>query len=212
LSKRRHRCKAHWIAVQVAKHTAVVLNRRTVDAAAGADGVNVEDKAGRRVVQEIPGAQVDPVGGPAQRAAARLVCLADRKQRSHNRSSIRLLSAGTPRSRRARGNHSRMSWADRAIEELRGGRETWIRPHGNSMRPKVLSGARVRVAPIEDPSSLARGEIVLVKVNGNVYLHLVSAADNARVQISNNRGRVNGWVARGAVYGRAVEIDNSCAG
>lgn len=104
-----------------------------------------------------------------------------------------------------------MGWADRAIEDLREGRQTWIRPRGNSMRPKVLSGARVRVAPISDPSSLTRGEIVLVKVNGNVYLHLVSAVDNARVQISNNRGRANGWVARSGVYGRAVEIDNSCA-
>lgn len=174
--------------------------------------MHVEGEPGRRIVQQIAGAQVKPVSRPAERAAACLVCLADRKQGSHDLLSVGRWQAGTPASRRALGDDRPMSWADRAIEELRQGRETWIRPRGNSMRPKVLSGARVRVAPISDPASLTRGEIVLVKVNGNVYLHLVSAADNARVQISNNRGRVNGWVARNAVYGRAVEIDNSSAG
>lgn len=101
-----------------------------------------------------------------------------------------------------------VSFAAHAIAELAEGREAWITPRGNSMRPKVTSGARVRVTPIRDPASLRKGDIVLVKVGRSVYLHLISATDKNRVQISNNKGRVNGWVSRDSVFGIATEIIN----
>lgn len=99
-----------------------------------------------------------------------------------------------------------MSWADAAISALGRGEKAVIHPRGHSMTPRISSGQRVLLSPIADPASLVRGEIVLVRVKGAVYLHLISAADRNRVQISNNRGRVNGWVPRSSVYGRAVEI------
>jgi hypothetical protein len=111
---------------------------------------------------------------------------------------------------RACGAGARVSWADRAIAELREGRETTIRPVGGSMRPLVMSGARVRLAPLGDQPPRP-GEIVLVRVKGSVYLHLVKAVDGERVQIGNNRGGINGWTGRTSVYGRAVAIDNSSA-
>lgn len=98
-----------------------------------------------------------------------------------------------------------MSWADRAIADLREGHCAVVRPHGHSMRPHVLSGARVTLEPV-GIEQLAVGDIVLCRVAGNVYLHLVSAVEPERVQISNARGRVNGWTK--AVYGRAVHVDN----
>ena len=98
-----------------------------------------------------------------------------------------------------------MSWADRAIKLLVGGENATIKPHGGSMKPKVESGATVTLEPI-DISELSRGDIVLCKVKGNVYLHLVKAIDNGRVQIGNNRGRINGWTR--TVFGRAIEIIN----
>lgn len=60
-----------------------------------------------------------------------------------------------------------------------------------------------------DPSKLEVGDIVLARVAGTVYLHLVSALDHARrrVQISNNRGRVNGWTGHDRVFGICVAID-----
>jgi hypothetical protein len=47
-------------------------------------------------------------------------------------------------------------------------------------------------------------------VAGTVYLHLVSAVDQARkrVQISNNRGRVNGWTSHDRVFGICVAVDD----
>jgi len=79
-------------------------------------------------------------------------------------------------------------------------------PHGNSMRPKVQSGAQVTLEPVVEATELAVGDIVLVKVRGTVYLHLVKALQGPRVQIGNNRGHVNGWTHRTKVYGRAVRI------
>ncbi|MEV0737124.1 S26 family signal peptidase [Streptomyces sp. NPDC050549] len=65
------------------------------------------------------------------------------------------------------------------------------------------------VAPV-DPSKVEVGDIVLARVAGTVYLHLVSSVDPARkrVQISNNRGRVNGWTGHDRVFGICVTVDD----
>ena len=76
------------------------------------------------------------------------------------------------------------------------------------MVPKVMSGAHVTLRPNTSPNTLKAGDVVLVKVRGRVYLHLISATDPRRVQISNNKGRVNGWVPRSSVFGVATNIIN----
>ena len=83
-----------------------------------------------------------------------------------------------------------------------------FRPTGSSMVPLVRSRQLVRVVPV-DPSKVEVGDILLVKVTGAVYLHLVSAVDQpkGRVQISNNRGRVNGWTTHARVYGICTHVD-----
>lgn len=82
-----------------------------------------------------------------------------------------------------------------------------FRPSGSSMVPLIRSGDPVTVAPV-DPARLEVGDIVLARVAGTVYLHLVSALDPARgrVQISNNRGRINGWTGRERVFGICVAV------
>ena len=83
-----------------------------------------------------------------------------------------------------------------------------FRPTGSSMVPLVRSRQLVVVAPVE-AGRVEVGDIVLARVAGTVYLHLVSAVDHVRerVQISNNRGRVNGWTGHGRVYGICVSVD-----
>src|SRR5215211_6422615 len=68
------------------------------------------------------------------------------------------------------------------------------------MVPLVRSGQEVRLVPLSRP--VRKGDVVLVRVKGRVYLHLVSAVQGDRIQISNNRGYVNGWASDG--YGIAV--------
>ena len=92
------------------------------------------------------------------------------------------------------------------IAALQRGETVHIRPHGQSMRPKVKDGARVTVAPCH-PENLHTGDIVLVRVRGRVYLHLIKAIDGRRFLIGNNHGGVNGWVGPRAIYGIATEID-----
>ncbi len=48
---------------------------------------------------------------------------------------------------------------------------------------------------------------MLCKVNGREYLHLVKAIQGQRFQIGNNRGRINGWVSSGAIFGRCVRVE-----
>ncbi|MFF0139459.1 S26 family signal peptidase [Streptomyces sp. NPDC005227] len=83
-----------------------------------------------------------------------------------------------------------------------------FRPSGTSMIPLIRNRQLVRVAPV-DPSKLTVGDIVLARVAGTVYLHLVSSVDapRKRVQISNNRGHVNGWTSHDRVYGICVAVD-----
>jgi hypothetical protein len=88
------------------------------------------------------------------------------------------------------------------------GRTVDFRPSGSSMVPLIRSRQLVTVAPV-DPTRVEVGDIVLARVAGTTYLHLVSAVDSAssRVQISNNRGRINGWTNHARVYGICTAID-----
>ena len=99
-----------------------------------------------------------------------------------------------------------MGWATGYIVRLQAGETVQFRPRGHSMRGKVESGQKVTVVPAEQ---VEVGDIVLARVAGTVYLHWVSAVDASvgRVQISNNRGRVNGWTTHDQVYGICLDVE-----
>jgi len=100
-----------------------------------------------------------------------------------------------------------MSWATQYIEKLKNGETVQFRPRGNSMKGKVDSGQLVTVAPLTG-RQLQKGDIVLCKVNGSQYLHLIKAIQGARYQIGNNIGRINGWVTVNSIYGICIAISN----
>ena len=91
-----------------------------------------------------------------------------------------------------------MSWAKYAIESLKKGQTAQIRPRGHSMKGKVNDGDLVTLEPC-DPEKLTPGDVVLVRVRGTDYLHLIKAVNGDRVLIGNNRGGTNGWVGRNCV-------------
>lgn len=99
-----------------------------------------------------------------------------------------------------------MSWAKYAKEGLARGDTVQVRPRGHSMKGKVNDGALVTLEPC-DPDTLGVGDVVLVRVHGTDYLHLVKAIERGRFLIGNNRGGTNGWVGRNALFGRAVKIE-----
>lgn len=97
---------------------------------------------------------------------------------------------------------------DAVAGRVAGGATVTFRPSGSSMVPLIRSRQQVVVAPV-DPAKVEVGDIVLARVAGTVYLHVVSALDPARkrMQISNNRGRVNGWTSHDRVFGICVTVD-----
>lgn len=89
---------------------------------------------------------------------------------------------------------------------LRSGQTVSFRPTGQSMKGRIESGQLCTVAPV-DPATLSVGDIVLCKVGGNEFLHIVRAIDGARFQIGNNRGFINGWLGPSAIYGKCVRVE-----
>jgi hypothetical protein len=98
-----------------------------------------------------------------------------------------------------------MSWASRYIEKLLRGETVEFRPRGNSMSGKIDSGQLETVSPLQERMPCV-GDIVLCKVNGSQYLHIVKAVSGERFQIGNNRGRINGWTSRRNIFGICTKI------
>lgn len=99
-----------------------------------------------------------------------------------------------------------MGWATSYISDLKEGKIVSFRPRGNSMVGKINSGDLCTVEPIN--AEIEVGDIVLCKVNGNQYLHLVSATRGNMYQISNNKGHINGWVSMNGIYGKCVKVES----
>jgi hypothetical protein len=99
-----------------------------------------------------------------------------------------------------------MGWATPYIDKLKRGETVQFRPRGNSMAGKIESGQLCTVTPIK-VEDLEVGDIVLCKVNGFQYSHLIKAIQGKRLQIGNNRGRINGWIGENGIYGKCVAIE-----
>lgn len=100
-----------------------------------------------------------------------------------------------------------MGWASGFIEQLRAGESVAFRPRGRSMSGKIESGQLCTVEPA-DPSTIRVGDIVLCKVRGREYLHLIKAIQGDRFLIGNNRGRINGWISADALFGKCVRVED----
>ncbi|MGF1581166.1 MAG: S24/S26 family peptidase [Gemmataceae bacterium] len=101
-----------------------------------------------------------------------------------------------------------MGWATHYIGQLQEGETVQFRPRGDSMKGKIESGQLCTVEPISEDTELRAGDIVLCKVNGNQYLHLIKALQGRRFQIGNNCGNINGWIGRNGIYGRLVKVED----
>lgn len=100
-----------------------------------------------------------------------------------------------------------MGWAAGHIAKLQSGETVSFRPRGNSMSPRIKSGQLCTVEPV-DPTTLQAGDIVLCRVRGMEYLHLVKAIQGDRLQIGNNRGHINGWIGKSAIFGKLMRVEN----
>lgn len=90
--------------------------------------------------------------------------------------------------------------------KLLSGETVQCRPRGSSMTPKIKSGQLITLSP--DVSILHKGDVVFAKVSGKYYVHLLSAIQGERYQISNNHGHVNGWVGKNGIFGKVIKVED----
>lgn len=100
-----------------------------------------------------------------------------------------------------------MGWATHYIEKLKEGETVEFRPRGKSMSGLIESGQLCTVEPV-DPGKIEAGDIVLCKVHGSEYLHIVKAIQGKRYLIGNNHGRLNGWIGTNGIFGKLKEVTN----
>jgi hypothetical protein len=100
-----------------------------------------------------------------------------------------------------------MGWALGYIAKLKAGETVSFRPRGNSMVGKIESGQLCTVEPVV-VETIQIGDIVLCKVRGAEYLHLVKAIQGKRFLIGNNRGKINGWITANTIYGRCINVED----
>lgn len=91
-------------------------------------------------------------------------------------------------------------------DKLTNGETVQCRPRGNSMTPKLKSGQLITISP--DINDLHKGDVVFCKVLGKYFVHLLSAIQGERFQISNNHGHVNGWVGKSGVFGKVIKVED----
>lgn len=100
-----------------------------------------------------------------------------------------------------------MGWALKYIQSLQAKEIVMFRPRGNSMEGKISSGQLVTVEPIND-TKLEKGDIVLCRVRGNEYIHLIKGIKGDQYQIGNNKGGINGWITKNSIYGKCIKVEN----
>jgi hypothetical protein len=100
-----------------------------------------------------------------------------------------------------------MGWADNYIKKLEEQSEISFRPRGNSMTPRIKSGQLCTVAKV-DRKDICVGDVVLCRVAGKQYLHIVKARTETQFLIGNNHGKLNGWTSPGHIYGKVIKIED----
>lgn len=92
-------------------------------------------------------------------------------------------------------------------DHLRKGETCKVTGIGNSMTPILKSRQSVICEPVNDSTELNKRDIVLCKVNGRYYLHLIHAIKPGNIfLIGNNHGHMNGWIGKKNIYGKVIEI------
>lgn len=95
-----------------------------------------------------------------------------------------------------------MAWCSAYLPRLEAGETVIMRPRGHSMTGIINSGDAVEISPVRESDILSKGDVVLCKVKGAYYLHLIKSVKPGSYLIGNNRGRTNGWTLRKNIFGK----------
>jgi SOS-response transcriptional repressor LexA len=100
-------------------------------------------------------------------------------------------------------------WAEEAVAKLQNGQAAQVKPTGHSMQGKVSDGDLVTLEPCQ-PQDLVAGDIVLARIKGRRYfhlvLHLIIKCEANKFLIGNNHGRLDGWITAESVFGKVTKV------
>lgn len=96
-------------------------------------------------------------------------------------------------------------------KHLREGEICKVTGIGNSMTPILKSRQSVICIPVTDEVELKKRDIVMCKVNGHFYLHLIWSVKRGKNNceqflIGNNHNHANGTIGRQHIFGKVVQI------
>lgn len=94
-----------------------------------------------------------------------------------------------------------------AVKILEEKNEVAIKCNGRSMIPLIHPKETIHLKKVLI-SQLRVGDAVFVRIKRALQVHILSAIDNDRMQISNRKGFINGWVGKNSIYGLAVRIED----
>lgn len=94
------------------------------------------------------------------------------------------------------------------IQTLKAGQPITVQVHGQSMAGRIESGQWCTVVPV-NAEQIVVGDLVLCQVGKRHYLHLVSGTQNGQFEISNARGRINGWITPEAIFGKCIRVTSN---
>ena len=94
-------------------------------------------------------------------------------------------------------------------KHLREGEICKVTGIGNSMTPILKSRQPVICIPVTDEVELKKRDIVMCKVNGHFYLHLIWSVKRGKNNceqflIGNNHNHANGTIGRQHIFGKVV--------
>lgn len=96
-------------------------------------------------------------------------------------------------------------------KHLRDGETCKVIGIGNSMTPILKSRQSVICVPVTEETELKKRDIVMCKVNGHFYLHLIWSVKRGKNNceqylIGNNHNHANGIIGRQHIFGKVVQI------
>jgi hypothetical protein len=94
-----------------------------------------------------------------------------------------------------------------AIKVLEEKNEVILQCNGGSMAPLINPRESIFIRRVL-PEQLRVGDACFCRIKGALQVHLISAIDKDRYQISNNKKFVNGWIGANSIYGLAVKVED----
>ena len=100
----------------------------------------------------------------------------------------------------------KISWVKDEINQLTENETCQVRPIRGSMRRRIESGQLVTIEKYK--GGLKIDDVIFIKWKKNYLLHIASNIEEDQIEISNNLGKINGWITENDIIGKVIKVEN----